>query len=135
MDDGSPSIVYRPSSKSRNAFSIRSTKSTRRATMQIATAPVNWNSPDVPEYRPWTPYPALLDVFVQAGYTATERCASMPTDPQRLKADLDAHGLSMLGAFVGVAFRNPEQVEAELARAVELASFLQQVGSRYLIVA
>jgi inosose dehydratase len=96
---------------------------------------VNWNSPDVPEYRPWTPYPALLDDFVAAGYDATERCASMPADPLLLKADLDARGLSLLGAFVGVAFRDPDQIDAELAKALEIASWLQQLGARYLIVA
>ena len=29
--------------------------------MRIATAPVNWNSPDVPEYRAWLPYPQMMD--------------------------------------------------------------------------
>ena len=37
--------------------------------MKIATAPVNWNSPDVPEYRPWTPYPQLLKEMQEAGYS------------------------------------------------------------------
>jgi hypothetical protein len=34
--------------------------------MKLATAPVNWNSPDVPEYRAWTPYPQLLDAYFQS---------------------------------------------------------------------
>ncbi len=31
--------------------------------MRIATAPVNWNSPDVPEYRAWLPL--LAPVFCE----------------------------------------------------------------------
>jgi len=103
--------------------------------MKIATAPVNWNNPDVPEYRPWTRGPALLDAFVEAGYTATERCASMPKDAQQLKADLDKRGLTLLGAFVGVAFRDSDQRDADMTKALEIASWLQQVGASYLIVA
>jgi inosose dehydratase len=103
--------------------------------MKIATAPVNWNSPDVPEYRAWTLHPALLDAFIEAGYAATERCASMPKDAQQLKADLDQRGLRLLGAFVGVAFRDPDQHDAEMAKALEIAAWLQQVGASYLIVA
>ena len=40
--------------------------------MKLATAPVNWNNADVTDYRPWIPYPALLDEMVAAGYNATE---------------------------------------------------------------
>ncbi|MGA7904530.1 MAG: thiamine pyrophosphate-dependent enzyme [Terrimicrobiaceae bacterium] len=36
-------------------------KTAHRICMKLATAPVNWNSPDVPEYREYTPYPQLLD--------------------------------------------------------------------------
>jgi len=38
--------------------------------MRIATAPVNWNNADVADYRPWTPYPALLDEMVAAAEAA-----------------------------------------------------------------
>jgi inosose dehydratase len=68
--------------------------------MKIATTPVNWNSPDVPEYRPWTPYPQLLKEMQEAGYSATEWGTNMPKDPALLGPDLDAHGLQMLGGFV-----------------------------------
>jgi sugar phosphate isomerase/epimerase len=37
--------------------------------MKLATAPVNWNSPDVPEYRTYTPYPQLLEEMAAAGYS------------------------------------------------------------------
>jgi inosose dehydratase len=40
--------------------------------MRLATAPVNWNNPDVPEYRAWIPYGRMMDEFVAAGYGACE---------------------------------------------------------------
>ena len=54
--------------------------------MRIATAPVNWNNPDVPEYRAWLPYEQMMDEFVEAGYDATEWGPGMPEDPAELKA-------------------------------------------------
>jgi hypothetical protein len=53
----------------------------RRYSMKVATAPVNWNSPHVPDYRPATPYPQLLEEMKAAGYTATEWSTDMPKDP------------------------------------------------------
>ena len=61
--------------------------------MRIATAPVNWNNPDVPEYRAWLPYERMMDEFVEAGYDATEWGPGMPEDPAELKAALDSRGL------------------------------------------
>ena len=58
--------------------------------MRIATAPVNWNNPDVPEYRAWLPYAQMMDEFVEAGYDATEWGPGMPEDPAELKEALDA---------------------------------------------
>jgi hypothetical protein len=40
--------------------------------MKLATAPVNWNNDDAPDYRDWTPYPQLIKDMVAAGYSATE---------------------------------------------------------------
>ncbi len=103
--------------------------------MRIATSPINWNNEDVPLYRPWVPYPQILDEIKQAGYTATEWSRSLPEDVERLKRDLAGYGLTMVGAFVGLELRNPEKREAEIARALEKAAFLQALGARHLVVA
>jgi hypothetical protein len=47
--------------------------------MKIATAPVNWNNADAPDFREWFPYPEILDLMVAAGYTATEWGMNMPS--------------------------------------------------------
>ncbi len=103
--------------------------------MKIATAPVNWNNPDVPEYRAWLPYERMMDEFVEAGYDATEWGPGMPTDPGELGVELRARGLTMVGAFVGLGFRDADLYDAEMAKAMEIAHRLHATGGRLLIAA
>jgi inosose dehydratase len=103
--------------------------------MNLATAPVNWNSPDVPEYRAWTPYPQLLDEMEAAGYSATEWASIMPKDPGVLAKDLQARGLRMLGGFVGLELRNPEKRGEEVQRGLEIGRYFQSLGASFLIAA
>jgi hypothetical protein len=91
--------------------------------MKIATAPVNWNSPDVPEYRAGTPYPQLIDEMVKAGYAATEWASIMPEEPSVLAKDLKNRGLSLLGGFVGLELRNPDKQEGEVQKVSRLEIF------------
>ncbi len=103
--------------------------------MKIATAPVNWNNADVPHYRPWIPYPQLLDEMVSAGYSATEWGMNMPRDDKQLLPDLQASGLEMLGGFVGLELRNPERRKQEVHRGLEMAQLFKRLGGAFLIVA
>jgi inosose dehydratase len=103
--------------------------------VRISTAPVNWNNPDVPEYRAWLPYERMMDEFVEAGYDATEWGPGMPEDAAELKAALEARGLTMVGAFVGLGFRDADRHDAEMARAMEIARRLHATGGRLLIAA
>ncbi|HET9376917.1 MAG TPA: sugar phosphate isomerase/epimerase [Chthoniobacterales bacterium] len=103
--------------------------------MRIATAPVNWNNADVTGYRPWTPYPQLLDDMVAAGYVATEWGMNMEKDVVRLREDLGARKLQLLGGFVGLELRNPDKKAAEIQRGLELAAFFRDSGASFLIVA
>jgi inosose dehydratase len=103
--------------------------------MKIATAPVNWNNNDVRDYRPWTPYPQLIDEMVKAGYTATEWDISMDSDAARVRSDLQARRLTMLGRFVGLELRNPNKRTVEIERGLEIARFLKAIGGAYLIAA
>jgi inosose dehydratase len=103
--------------------------------MKLATAPVNWNSPDVPEYRAYTPYPQLLEEMAAAGYSATEWSSIMPQEPAVLAEDLRARGLLMLGGFVGLELRNPTKREQEVQKGVEIGKYFQSLGATYLIAA
>jgi inosose dehydratase len=103
--------------------------------MRLATAPVNWNNPDVPEYRAWVPYGQMMDEFVEAGYDACEWGSNMPTDPALLNEELRARGLTMVGAFVGLVLRDPAKRDAEIERALVTAQFLKETGGTHLIAA
>jgi len=103
--------------------------------MRIATSPINWNNEDVPNYRPWVPYPEILDEIQKAGYRATEWSSSLPEDPERLKEDLEARGLRMVGAFVALDLRERSRHPSELKRALAKARFLKALGARHLVVA
>jgi inosose dehydratase len=103
--------------------------------VKIATAPVNWNNADVDDYRPWTPYPQLLDEMVAAGYRATEWGMNMERDPARLRRDLEQRSLQILGAFVALELRDPKKREAELQRGLEKGEFFHAIGASYFIAA
>ena len=103
--------------------------------MKLATAPVNWNNADVTDYRPWIPYPALLDEMVAAGYDATEWGMNMERDAAKLLADLQQRSLQILGGFVGLELRNREKRDEEIVRALEIGRFFQSIGAPYLIAA
>jgi inosose dehydratase len=57
------------------------------------------------------PYGRMLDELVATGYRGTELgdYGFMPTDPERLRAELEERGLTMLGAFEGVNLVDPAE--------------------------
>jgi len=103
--------------------------------VRIATAIVNWNNPDIPDVFPWIPYGEAMDHFVEAGYDATEWGPSMPTDPKELGEALESRGLDLVGAFVGLGFRDADALEPEIERALDIARFLVANGGTVLIAA
>ena len=103
--------------------------------MKLATAPVNWNSPDVPEYREYTPYPQLLEEMLAAGYTATEWSSIMPKNPEVLMRDLQARGMKLIGGFVGLELRDPAKRAQEISKGLEIANYFKSLGASYLIAA
>jgi inosose dehydratase len=103
--------------------------------MNLATAPVNWNSPDVPEYREYTPYPQLLEEMLAAGYTTTEWSSIMPKNPQVLLRDLQARGMNLVGGFVGLELRDPAKRAQEIEKGLEIGNYFKSLGASYLIAA
>ena len=86
----------------------------------------------------------MLDELRDTGYTGTELgdWGFMPTDPQALENEMRRRDLTMVGAFVPVAFRDPGTHEAGEAHALRVARLLAAVsendiaaGSPFLILA
>ena len=103
--------------------------------MKLATAPVNWNNADAPDFREWFPYPKILDLMVAAGYSATEWGMNMPSQVNPMLTDLGERQLRLLGGFVGLELRNEAKFTTEIERAIELGRFLKLLGGQVLIAA
>ena len=54
--------------------------------------------------------------------------ANGASDQAILNPELQSRGLTMVGAFVGLALRDPERRDAELERALGIAAFLRATG-------
>lgn len=75
-------------------------------------------------------YRQMLDELVETGYTGTELgdWAFMPTDPPDLRRELENRKLTMLGAFVPVAFADSKAHAAGEAHALKVARLLAAVA-------
>ncbi|HEX3445355.1 MAG TPA: sugar phosphate isomerase/epimerase [Chthoniobacterales bacterium] len=103
--------------------------------MKIATAPVNWNNADAPDFREWFPYSQILDLMVAAGYAATEWGMNMPSQVSQMLSDLNARRLQLLGGFVALELRNEAKLASEIERALEVGRFFKSLGAQLLIAA
>jgi inosose dehydratase len=103
--------------------------------MKIATAPVNWNNADAPDFREWFPYPQILDLMVAAGYTATEWGMNMPSHVSQMLNDLNQRRLQLLGGFVALGLRHEAKLASEIERALEAGRFFKSLGAQLLIAA
>lgn len=99
----------------------------------VGNAPCSWGMLEFEEAKNASepiPFDRMLDELVQAGYTGTELgdWGYMPTDPARLRAELEQRGLVMLGAFVPVALKDESAHAAGIADAVKTARLLAAVA-------
>ena len=111
------------------------------AKLMVGNAPCSWGTLEFDEAKgEQIPFDRMLDELAEAGYTGTELgdWGYMPTDPVRLRAELDKRGLMMLGAFVPVALKEPSAHAGGISSAVKTARLLAAVGGTpapYLVLA
>jgi inosose dehydratase len=99
--------------------------------IHIGNAPCSWGTLEFDEIEgPQIGYEQMLDELVGTGYVGTELgdWAFMPTDPERLRSEMSARGLTMLGAFVPVAFARADALPAGEKHALEVARLLAEVS-------
>ena len=94
--------------------------------IKVANAPCSWGVLEFEEKTASPGYAQVLDEIAESGYAGTELgdWGFMPTDPARLREELDRRGLAMLGAFVTTRLADPGSYEASARRAVETAQLL-----------
>jgi inosose dehydratase len=105
--------------------------------ISIGNAPCSWGVLEfdlagVVEATAAAPYVQVLDEMAGAGYVGTELgdWGFMPTDPAALAAELTARGLTMLGAFVPVALRDPASHAPGIQAALKVARLLRAAADR-----
>lgn len=110
--------------------------------IRIANAPCSWGTLEFAGFGTQTiGADQMLDELRDTGYTGTELgdWGYLPTGPAALRTALGARGLTMVGAFVPVAFRDPARHAAGEAEALRVARLLAAVvdagdGTRPLVI-
>jgi inosose dehydratase len=105
--------------------------------IKVGTAPVSWGIMEVKGWNGQAPYAKVLDEMTEAGYEGTELgpYGYLPSEPERLIAELTSRGLSMVSAFVPLPLAEPERHEASLREAMNVARLLTSVGARLIVLA
>lgn len=100
-------------------------------TISVGNAPCSWGTLEFEEGREGRiGYQQMLDELVETGYRGTELgdWGFMPTEPARLRDELDQRGVAMLGSFVPVALKDPATHADGVDRAVRIARLLASVA-------
>jgi len=105
--------------------------------VRIGNAPVSWGIFEVAGLSTDLPYQRVMDEIAAAGYEGTELgpWSYYPTDPVRLRSELQTRALALASAFCPLDLADPRQHEAAAAQALEVADVLQSLGTRELILA
>jgi inosose dehydratase len=101
--------------------------------IKVANAPCSWGTLEFEGMQAERiGYRQMLDELVETGYSATELgdWGFMPTEPEALAAELTRRRLVMLGAYVGVAFKDPAAHAEGQVRVLQTARLLANVADK-----
>lgn len=103
---------------------------------RIAGAPITWGVDGSPGWGYLMDVERVLDEMETAGLSATELGPDgyMPENPDELKAKLNDHGLSLVGAFVPALLYRPDRLAATLDYVERAASTLAGGGSEVMVL-
>jgi inosose dehydratase len=105
--------------------------------IKIGTAPVSWGIMEVEGWNGQAPYAKVLDEMSEAGYQGTELgpYGYLPSEPERLMAELSSRGLSMVSAFVPLPLAEPDRHDASFQEAMKVAELLASAEARMIVLA
>ncbi len=105
--------------------------------IKIGTAPVSWGIMEVEGWNGQAPYAKVLDEMADAGYEGTELgpYGYLPSQPERLKAELSSRGLSMVSAFVPLPLAETARHDSTFREAIKVADLLASAGARLIVLA
>ncbi|MBI0294333.1 TIM barrel protein [Streptomyces sp. PRKS01-29] len=101
----------------------------------LGSAPDSWGI-WFPKDEHQVAYPRFLDELAAAGYQWLELgpYGYLPTDPRRLKAELDARGLRVSGGTAFGALHRPDAWDEMLAPVREVAELTAAAGAHHLVL-
>lgn len=103
--------------------------------VHIGSAPDSWGVwyPDDPQQTPWERF---LDEVAAAGYTRIELgpYGYLPTDPARLREELDTRGLTMTAGTIFEHLHRPGSWDTTWKDVSAAASLTAAMGARHLVV-
>ena len=106
-----------------------------RSRLRLGSCPDSWGVwfADDPAQTPW---PRFLDELAEAGYRWLELgpYGYLPTDPARLRDEVDRRGLAVSGQAVFGALHNPGQWEADLRDARQVAELVTAMGAAHMVL-
>jgi inosose dehydratase len=106
-----------------------------RSRLRLGSCPDSWGVwfPDDPAQTPWHRF---LDELAEAGYEWLELgpYGYLPTDPARLRDELDRRGLRVSGQAVFGGLHHPEKWASDLADARRVAELVTAVGARHVVL-
>jgi inosose dehydratase len=98
--------------------------------IRVANAPCSWGVLEFDASVQPAPAPQVLDEMAAAGYAGTELgdWGFLPTEPAALATALERRRLSLVGAFVPIAFSRRDAIDDGVARAVRAARLMAASG-------
>jgi len=104
---------------------------------RVASAPISWGICEVPGWGAMLPTPRVLGEMRGLGFTATELGAPgfLPSQPESLKQELSAFGMTLLGGFTPLVLHDRAQREATIESARATAKLFQEAGAGKFISA
>ncbi len=99
--------------------------------IRVANAPCSWGALEFEGMGGTIAYGQMLDELRDTGFVGTELgdWGYMPTEPTALRGELQNRDLAMVGAFVPVALKYPDQHAGGVAGALKVARLLAAVAN------
>jgi inosose dehydratase len=106
-----------------------------RSRLRLGSCPDSWGVwfPDDASQTPWHRF---LDELAEAGYRWLELgpYGYLPTDPARLRDEVDRRGLRVSGQAVFGALHDPDRWEADLRDAHQVAELVTAMGAGHVVL-
>jgi inosose dehydratase len=106
-----------------------------RSRLRLGSCPDSWGV-WFPDDEAQTPWHRFLDELAAAGYEWFELgpYGYLPTDPARLRDEVDRRGLRVSGQAVFGGLHRPEKWASDLADARQVAELVTALGARYVVL-